>query len=246
MNEVVKQLMAHRSIRAFEAKQLDDQTIRVLVEAAQQTSTSSFVQAYSIIGVTDPEIKKALRDISTQHYVEHNGHLFVFVADYKRHQLLAERAGQSVADYIGETENFIVGTVDASLAAQNMAVAAESMGLGICYIGSLRNDMARVIELLGLPDYTYPLFGLVVGYPSEEGSNKERLPFEHVYHENRYSTDDYLSQIDHYDARIADYYRERTNGRRSDKWSSQMMAKFSHTIREDVDAVVKQQGFLKQ
>ncbi|UTH13364.1 oxygen-insensitive NADPH nitroreductase [Macrococcus equipercicus] len=247
MNEVVKQLMEHRSIRKFEDKSLDEDTVKILVEAAQQASTSSFVQAYSIIGVIDPEIKQALRAISTQDYVEHNGHLFVFIADFKRHHIIAERAEVSIDDYFGATESFIVGTVDASLAAQNMAVAAESMGLGICYIGSLRNNMAEVIELLGLPDYTYPLFGMVVGYPAQTGSRKARLPFEHVYHENRYETGaEYLQQIAAYDEEIADYYRERTDGRRSDKWSSQVTDMLSRKTRTDVDGIVKTQGFLQQ
>ena len=79
-----------------------------------------------------------------------------------------------------------MGVVDASLAAQNMAIAAESMGLGICYIGSLRNDVKKASEILGLPDGAFPLFGMVAGYPTEEGSQKERLPFEAVYHENTY------------------------------------------------------------
>src|SRR5699024_12865071 len=79
----------HRSIRKFTEDKLSDETIRTLVEAAQSASTSSYVQAYTIIGVTDPEKKKALKEISTQPYVENNGHLFVFAADYRRHRDLS-------------------------------------------------------------------------------------------------------------------------------------------------------------
>ncbi|TDM07451.1 oxygen-insensitive NADPH nitroreductase [Macrococcus lamae] len=247
MNEVIKQLMEHRSIRKFTDVPLDQSTVKLLVEAAQHASTSSFVQAYSIIGVTDPDIKHELSLIGTQNFIEHNGHLFVFVADFKRHQLLSERAGLDAQPFIGATERFIVGTVDASLAAQNLAVAAESMGLGICYVGGLRNDMAKVIELLKLPEFTYPLFGMVAGYPAQQGSKKERLPFDHVYHENRYVIDgDYMQQIEDYDRSIAEYYRTRTAGERVDTWSQQMVGKVRGNAREEIDSTVKRQGFLSQ
>ncbi|TDM04672.1 oxygen-insensitive NADPH nitroreductase [Macrococcus carouselicus] len=246
MNDIIRQLMNHRSIRKFTDEKLTADEVKVLIEAAQMAATSSYLQAYSIIGVTDGEKKKALREISGQAYVEENGHLFVFVADFYRHQLMSERLGEKIDDYLGATESFLVGTVDASLAAQNMAVAAESMGFGICYIGSLRNDMQQVIEILELPEHVYPLYGMVVGHPADKGSQKERLPFEHIYHENGYDSSDYQEEIAAYDAAIMAYYRERTDGKRADKWSEQVIGMLSQKTRLDVDDVVKKQGFLKQ
>ena len=245
MNEVIKLLNHHRSLRKFTDEKLSEETIRTLVGAAQSASTSSYVQAYSIMGVTDPEKKKALREISTQSYVEHNGHLFVFVVDYYRHQELAKKTDADIS--IDKTENLIVGVVDASLAAQNMAVAAESMELGICYIGSLRNDVKKASEILGLPDGAFPLFGMVAGYPTEEGSQKERLPFEAVYHENTYQRiDEVEDDIEAYDQRVSDYYSERTEGKRDDKWSGQVINMLSKKQRLDVDEVLKEKGFLGQ
>lgn len=246
MNEVIKQLMNHRSIRQFTEEKLTGEEVRRLVEAAQMASTSSYLQAYSIIGVTDADKKAALRKVSGQTYVEENGHLFVFVADFYRHQLMSEELGAGINDYLGATESFLVGTVDAALAAQNLAVAAESMGLGICYIGSLRNDMQQVIDILNLPEHVFPLFGMVVGHPSDSGSQKERLPFEHIYHENGYDSSSYAEEIRAYDEDIAAYYRARTNGKRADKWSEQVVGMLSEKTRLDVDDVVKKQGFLKQ
>ncbi|ULG71468.1 oxygen-insensitive NADPH nitroreductase [Macrococcus brunensis] len=246
MNEVIRQLMNHRSIRQFTEEKLTEGEVRTLVEAAQMASTSSYLQAYSIMGVTDADKKAALRKVSGQPYVEENGHLFVFVADFHRHQLMSEKLGADINDYLGATESFLVGTVDAVLAAQNLAVAAESMGLGICYIGSLRNDMQQVIDILNLPAHVYPLFGMVVGHPEDSGSQKERLPFEHIYHENEYDSSRYADEITAYDEEIAAYYRERTNGKRADKWSEQVIGMLSEKTRLDVDDVVKKQGFLKQ
>lgn len=245
MNKVINLLNQHRSLRKFTDEKLSLDTIKALVGAAQSASTSSYVQAYSIIGVTDPEKKKALKEISTQSYVEHNGHLFVFIVDFYRHVELAKQAGQEIS--YDKTENLIVGTVDATLAAQNLAVAAESMDLGICYIGSLRNDMKKAIEILELPEGTFPLFGMVVGYPTEEGSLKERLPFEAVYHEDTYQRiDEVEASIAEYDQRISNYYADRTDGKRDDKWSSQVIGMLSKKQRLDVDTVLKDQGFLGQ
>ena len=77
----------------------------------------------------------------------------------------------------------LVGSIDVALVSENMAVAAEDMGYGIVYLGSLRNDVARVREI-DLPDYTFPLFGMAVGEPAEDenGAPKPRLPFEHIFH----------------------------------------------------------------
>ncbi len=245
MNKTIEILRNHRSIRKFKAEQLDQNTIRELVLSAQSASTSSYVQAYTIMGVTDPEKKKALREISTQSYVEHNGHLFVFLTDYNRHFELSKEKGTPIS--FDKTEQLIVGTVDATLAAQNLAVAAESMGLGMCYIGSLRNDMGKVIEILELPNGVIPLFGMVVGKPDHEGSRKERLPFEAVYHENTYKTfEETKAELDEYDNRISEYYKERTDGKREDTWSDQVIGMLSKKQRLDVDEVIKNQGYLGQ
>lgn len=245
MNETIDLLKNHRSIRKFKDEQLDGETIKELVESAQSASTSSYVQAYTIMGVSDPDKKKALREISTQSYVEHNGHLFVFLADYNRHYELSKEKGEPIS--YDKTEQLIVGTVDATLAAQNLAVAAESMGLGMCYIGSLRNDMGKVIEILELPKGVIPLFGMVVGKPDHEGSRKERLPFEAVYHENAYKPVEAVREdIEKYDSRISEYYKERSDGKRDDTWSDQVLGMLSKKQRLDVDDVIKSQGYLGQ
>ena len=247
MNEVIELLNNHRSIRSFTDKKLDQDTIETLVKAAQSASTSSYVQAYSIIGVTDETLKAQLREVSGQSYVEDNGHLFVFVMDYNRHTLLSEENGTEVS--FKDTEKLLVGAIDVALAAQNLAVAAESMGLGICYIGSLRNNVSRVIELLNLPNGVFPLFGMVVGEPNDEGSQKERLPFEAVYFENTYKSledNDVKSAVDEYDQNVSDYYKERTDGARNEKWSEQVTNMLSKKIRLDVHDFLKSQGFIQQ
>lgn len=249
MNQVIETLLNHRSVRSFTDETLTDEQIRLIVESAQRASTSSFIQAYSIIGVTDPEKKARLAEIAgNQQYVIDNGHFFVFCADLYRHELIGELREAEVNATLETDEKLLVAVIDAALASQNAVVAAESMGLGICYIGGIRNDMFAVKELLGLPERVLPLFGLAVGVPEHVEGQKPRLPLEHIYHENTYVADaEQLKQeLDAYDATIHDYYAARGSNQRSDTWTGQMGRMLSKPSRLDVKDFLKTQGYLKQ
>lgn len=225
MNEVITTILNHRSIRDFEDKLLTDEQIIAIVSSAQAASTSSFIQAFSIIGIKDPAKKKKLAElVGNQPYVENNGHLFVFCADLHRHKLIGDYEQKEVTSSIESTEKFMVALIDAALAAQNAAIAAESMGLGICYIGGIRNNLDEVKKLLKTPERVIPLFGMTVGYPAKINDLKPRLPMEHVYHEEEYEQNEevYLQQLKEYDELISSYYNERTGGRRKDRWTEQM------------------------
>jgi FMN reductase (NADPH) len=213
MNDVIKTILNHRSIRHFEDKPLTQEQIHLIVSSAQAASTSSFIQVYSIIGVRDREKKKRLAELSgNQEYVENNGHFFIFCADLYRHTIIGEKEQKDVNPSIESTEKFMVALIDASLAAQNAAIAAESLGLGICYIGGLRNQLEEVTKLLKTPERVIPLFGLAVGYPTKTTDKKPRLAFEHIYHEDEYEQDHevYLQQLKQYDELISAYYDQRT------------------------------------
>jgi FMN reductase (NADPH) len=225
MNEAITTILNHRSIRDFKDKQLSNEQIKTIVACAQAASTSSFIQAYSIIGIKDKDKKRKLAEIAgNQEYVAENGHLFVFCADLSRHELIGEVEGKDVLPSIESTEKFMVSLIDAALAAQNAAIAAESMGLGICYIGGIRNNLEAVKVLLKTPDRVIPLFGMTIGYPEKINDQKPRLPLEHVYHEEEYEQDKdvYLRQLQDYNQTISRYYEQRTGGKRKDTWSEQM------------------------
>lgn len=225
MNETITTLLNHRSIRDFKDKQLSDEQTKTIVTCAQAASTSSFIQAYSIIGIKDKEKKRKLAEIAgNQEYVAQNGHLFVFCADLNRHEHIGEMEGKDILPSIESTEKFMVALIDAALAAQNAAIAAESMGLGICYIGGIRNNLEAVKELLKTPERVIPLFGMTVGYPERINDQKPRLPLDHVYHEEEYEQDKevYLRQLQQYDQLISTYYEQRTDGKRKDRWTEQM------------------------
>lgn len=225
MNNVIDTVLDHRSIRHFEDKLLTDEQIKTIISCAQSAATSSFIQAYSIIGIKNKEKKKKLAElVGNQEYVEKNGHFFVFCADLYRHTVIGENEQKDVIASIESTEKFMVALIDASLAAQNAAIASESMGLGICYIGGIRNNLEEVKKLLKTPERVIPLFGMAVGYPKLRTDKKPRLPFEHVYHEDEYQQNKevYVQQLQEYDKLISSYYEQRTSGRRKDRWTEQM------------------------
>ncbi|MBS2970937.1 oxygen-insensitive NADPH nitroreductase [Metabacillus sp. KIGAM252] len=248
MNTTIETILNHRSIRKFQDRPLTDEQISLLVKAAQAASTSSNIQAYSIIGVKNPETKQKLAELAgNQSYVAHNGHFFVFCADLYRHQKVGEMEKQDVTDSIESTEKFMVAIIDAALAAQNTAIAAESMGLGICYIGGLRNNLPEVSNVLKTPDRVIPLFGMTIGYPDQNPDVKPRLPFNHLYFEEQYDTgEQYEEQLKEYNETVSAYYNERTDGRRSDTWTGQMAQMLSHPQRMYMKDFVQKKGFDKK
>ncbi|MCO6515917.1 MAG: oxygen-insensitive NADPH nitroreductase, partial [Snodgrassella sp.] len=144
----------HRSIRKFTDEALTDEQREAIWEAGRAASSSSFMQIVHIIRVTDMEKRAALSEVAAnQKYVRTAAEFWVFCVDYTKHKLAFPEA------QLDWTEGMITGAVDAGIMAQNCLLAAESLGLGGVYIGSLRNDVQRAAELLELPQLTFPLFG---------------------------------------------------------------------------------------
>ncbi len=183
---VLTTLLAHRSVRRYKPGALPPGTLEMLVAAAQSAASSSNLQVWSVIAVTDPTGKaEAARLCGDQDSIRQCPLFLVFCADLARLTSVSEREGLPGAalDY---AEMFVTAAIDASLAAQNAAVAAEGLGLGTCYIGGARNHPQELAALLNLPPRVIALFGLTVGWPAEEDTSeiKPRLPQSGlVFHE---------------------------------------------------------------
>ncbi|UCZ51905.1 oxygen-insensitive NADPH nitroreductase [Bacillus shivajii] len=248
MNQTIETMLNHRSIRKFKNTPLSNEQIETIVKSAQMASTSSYIQAYTIIGVKNKEKKETLAKLAgNQPYVANNGHFFIFCADLYRHYLAGDLEGVKVEDSIQSTEKFIVSVVDASLAAQNATIAAESLNLGICYIGGLRNNILEVSELLKLPPYVIPLFGLAVGVPENLSDQKPRLPLENIYQEEEYiqNKEHYISQLKDYNTTVSSYYEQRTGGKRKDHWTEQMASMLSEPKRMHMKEFLEKKGLNK-
>lgn len=249
MNRVIEQILNHRSIRTFKDEPLTDEQIHIMVESAQRASTSSHYQAYSIIGLTDPSIKEEIAGLSGHAHVKNSGHFFVFCADLNRLAYGADPETKTKMNAnLENTEHFLVAAIDAALAAQNASLAAESMGLGICYIGGIRTDIKRVDELLNLPEFVIPLFGLAVGYPDHKPELKPRLPMEAIYFENTYRPDEqaYHRALERFDETLQEYYAKRSTNQRQDNWSTQIQRKLSKPVRMEVTEYIQSKGMNKR
>lgn len=160
MNPTIALLQSHRSIRKFTEEAIDDTTLDELIRAGQGAATSSFLQGTTVIRVRNPDVRKQFVALSgNQAYIATAAEFLVFCADLHRSSNCCEMHGAQATE--GFTEQFIIATVDVALMAQNVVVAAESMGLGICYIGGIRNDPQRASELLALPHGVYSRVWLV-------------------------------------------------------------------------------------
>ncbi|CAG7637560.1 FMN reductase (NADPH) [Paenibacillus solanacearum] len=241
MNPVIDLLKSHRSIRKFTSQALSPEQIDAIVTSAQAASTSSNVQAYSIIAVTEPAIRLELARLAgSQAYVEQSGLFLVFCADLHRIRQATEQQGET---FHQNTESFIVATVDAALAAQNAAVAAESMGLGVCYIGSIRNEIDSVSRLLRLPELVYPVFGLTIGVPDQAPSPRPRLPKQAVVHENTYKPEQAAAGVQAYDEVMSEYYQTRAGGKAVTNWSRSIADKYRKPVRAHMRSFLDAQGF---
>lgn len=219
---MVKELLRnHSSVRIYDGQPISKEIVVDLVETAQMAATSHFIQAYSVIWVTDEDKKEKLGLLSKNpRQYETSGGAFVFCVDFKRLQAAGRLEGiDIVAD---SAENVLAGVADVALFAQNFVVAAESMGYGICYIGGVRNSPEEISELFNLPDYVFPLFGMTIGVPVKRNEVKPRLPVAAVLHENEYSTEQYETLLNEYNDTMEAYYNSRSSNRKIDNWTKQM------------------------
>lgn len=244
MNETISKMMQHRSIRKYSDQPVTQEMVEQIVSAGQMASSSSNVQAYSVIAVTDAGRKAKLAELcGNQAYVAECPVFLVWCADLSRLKRAAERHIPSQTTYEATTENFIVATVDTALAAQNAAVAAESLGVGIVYIGGIRNQSEQVATLLDLPRLAYPVFGMCLGYPDQEPGLRPRLPLPAVLHWNGYDAAGQDKQVADYDEVMSTYLRERTGGSKDTPWSELMAEKLAQPARLHLRQFLAQRGF---
>ncbi|MCH2140236.1 MAG: NADPH-dependent oxidoreductase [Phycisphaerales bacterium] len=239
MNSILKQMHAHRSIRQYASGEVPEDDLRTALEAAQCAATSANIQVYSVIHVTEPDVRSRLVELTGgQEKVAESGAFLVVCGDTRRHRILAEQANEPIEESL---ESFLLCAVDASLFAQNLVLALESLGWGTCYIGGLRNDLAAVNELLNLPQGVYPFYGLCVGEAAEEPWKRPRLPLDAVFFKNAYASDAALLEImNRYDDDMAAYYEKRgASGRR---WIDQMERFFAKPRRTGDRTFYESQG----
>lgn len=209
-NESLTTLFSHRSIRSYLPNTLPDGTLELIVSSAQSAATSSNLQTWSVVAVEDQERKEELSKLTgNQAHIRQCPLFLVWLADLARLAHVAHSRGFS-HDGLEYLEMFVMATIDATLAAQNAAVAAESLGLGTVYIGAIRNRPEEVAAILNLPTSVFAVFGLCVGYPNPEVQTaiKPRLPQSAVLHRETYSLAVQEEAIAHYNEIMKVFYTQ--------------------------------------
>jgi len=206
---VLMTLLAHKSIRRYKPDALPPGTLEMLGAAAQSAASSSNLQVWSVVAVTNPARKaEASKLCGDQDSIRQAPLFLVFCADLARLSAVSESEGLPGAalDY---TEMFVTAVIDAALAAQNATIAAEGLGLGICYIGGARNHPQELAALLHLPPRVIALFGLAVGWPvdGDTAEIKPRLPQSGIIFHETYGTEVRDAAVAAYNQTARDFYR---------------------------------------
>jgi FMN reductase (NADPH)/FMN reductase [NAD(P)H] len=197
MNQVIDVLMKRKSVRAYEDKEISREVRAEILRATLRAPTAGNMMLYSILEVTDQKIKDRLAvTCDNQPFIARAPMVWLFVADYQRwyDYFLAsgveEACGQrKIRMRKPEEGDLFLACCDALIAAQNAVIAAESFGIGSCYIGDIMEQYEIHRELFDLQQYTFPICMLVFGYPTAEQINRpytRRFEEQFIVFENQY------------------------------------------------------------
>lgn len=245
MNEVIKSLLAHRSIRAYLDAPVKEADIKQVIKAVQAAPSWVNMQHVSVIAVKNADRRQMFAALcGGQRHIAQAPVFLVFCADYYRTWLACRQNGQELDDVLGDIDNLIVAAHEVGIAVGTATAAAEALGLGTVVIGDIRLRAKKVVEELKLPRYVVPILGLCVGYAAEDPGLKPRLPMSAVYFEETYNND-LENLLESYDKTYAGYLAKRPWNDRVGNWT-QLIADFykaPYNHYPEVGKVLKQQGF---
>lgn len=182
---MIELINKHRSIRRFSDRIIPADILNQLLEAGTRASTTGNMQVYSMVVTTQKEIKDQLLGAHfNQKMVVEAPVIITFCADFNRFSKWCtfRKAEPCYDNFL----SFFTAAIDALLASQNVALAAESKDLGICYLGTTTYMAEKIIEVLSLPKLVVPVTTLVIGYPDENPGLTDRLPLSAVVHQEKY------------------------------------------------------------
>nr|WP_231112710.1 NADPH-dependent oxidoreductase [Corynebacterium pseudotuberculosis] len=246
MNETIRTQLNHRTIREFTTQPIAEEILEQIFQVALHTPTSLGMQTASIIRVTDPQLREQLTAIGTQEYVGRAPVLPTFLSFdlHRTKRILANN--NAPTEPAGYPRNFVQGFTDACLMAQNVCIAAESLGLGVNFLGNVHNDAAAVIDVLDLPELTFPVVGMTLGWPNQSPQLKPRMPKSFRIMENGYSEPtDWSEAMSSYDSTMTTYYDLRNANQRVDSFTIQTLQKnpLSKDNRDLTFEIARAQGF---
>lgn len=187
-NQTLRELYARKSVRAFTDEPVTPEEQDAILEAAFQAPTAGNQQLYTILNITDPDLRRTLADLCDhQPMIAKAPFCLVFLADCRRWPRAYRAAGQEIRD--PGPGDLLLAVADSCIAAQNAVTAAESLGIGSCYIGDVLENCEAMREALNLPPHVVPAAMLIFGRPTQQQKDRAkpaRFPREAVVCENLY------------------------------------------------------------
>jgi nitroreductase len=197
MNQVMEVLLKRRSIRAYEDREIPAEVRMEILKATLRAPTAGNMMLYTILEITDPSMKNKLAiTCDNQPFIARAPLVWIFLADYQRWYDYFLASGvkeiceqKNLALQRPEEGDLFLACCDSLIAAQNAVIAAESFGIGSCYIGDIMEQYETHREMLNLPQYVFPIGMLVFGYPTRQQLDREytkRFNEKFILFENQY------------------------------------------------------------
>ncbi len=199
MTNTIKELIERKSMRSYTGEKITAEQKEAILRAACEAPTAGNQQLYTILDITDQELKnKLVETCDHQPMIAQADMVLIFCADCKKWYDAYIATGCQPRKP-GEGD-LLLAVCDTVIAAQNAVTAAWSMGIGSCYIGDVMENCEQQRELLKLPQYVMPVGMVIFGYPDEQQRNRikpQRASLEFVVHENEYKplSDEQLEQM---------------------------------------------------
>jgi nitroreductase len=252
MNQIIEELLSRKSVRAYEDKSIPEELREIILKSAMRAPTAGNQMLYSIIEIDSQEVKNVLAvTCDDQPFIAKAPYVLLFLADYQRWydyflasgvpELCREKGTELRKPEEGD---LFLACCDALIAAQTAVVAAESFGIGTCYIGDIMENYERHKELLDLPEYVFPIALICFGYPTEQQKQRpqpERYKQEYVVFKDKYrrlSSDEFKDMFRSSDERL---FKERSNINGAENYGQHMyMRKFDSDFSKEMSRSVRE------
>lgn len=247
MEPIVKSVLEHASVRNYDtSKKIPREQIETMINCARVSPTSMNGQTLTIIYIQNPNIRKRISELAfNQQHIIDCSDFFVFVMDFNKSNIALKKHGKTMK--IQESvESILVGSVDIGIALGTAIVVAESMGLGTVPIGAVRNAPTELAEVLELPQNTFPIVGLCIGYiKGDKNPVKPKIPLDGYMLYDKYDSVTIEKNIHKYDKIMEKYFANRTELVATGKkdWSGSVAQVYNHVYYPSVYEALIKKGF---
>lgn len=246
MKSVKDTLLERRSIRRYEYDDVKPEDMALIYDAIRNTPTSYNGQQFSVIDVADKALKEKLYEIIGQKQVKTCSHFLLFLVDYNKISVIADRLGEEMPEITDTVDGLLVGAVDASLAMMSAVTMAESLGLGCCPIGYARTVAPEAVsQLLGLPKKTFIVCGLSIGVPRETPDLKPKQPIDLVVFNDRYpaDTEKMADELEKYNETIKEFNLSREGQKTDHDWAAHIIDYYREAMNHGMLRALQRRGF---